>query len=154
MEISFETIADHTIPVHDFSLNWRFIENLPLSVADQLKPLNQTASDFLNEKITDKQLHRDRPFKKGFFNKIENIEITAGNDEGIREWLSALDIPLDKQVFLSWDNSTNMIAPWGLVIQYFDDFYYPSSDDLTIFDQTLNWAVLFAHYDVIYYGTK
>lgn len=154
MEISFETIADHTIPVNDFSLNWRFIENLPLSVANQLKPLNQTASTFLNAVITDKRLHQHMPFKKGFFNKVEKIKITGNNDDAIRGWLSALQIPLDKQVFLSWDNSTNMIAPWGLVIQYFDDFYYPSSDDLTIFDQTLNWAVLFSHSGVVYYGTK
>jgi len=154
MEISFETIADHTIPVDDFSLNWRFIENLPLSVAGQLKPLNNIASKFLNDIIIDQQLHKDTPFKKGHFNKAEKIKITNGNDDAIREWLAALQIPSDKQVFLSWDNSTNMIAPWNLVIQYFDDFHYPSSDDLTIFDESLSWAVLFSHSNMIYYGTK
>ncbi len=156
MEITFDTIADHTIPVNDFSLNGRFIENLPLSVANQLKPLNETASKFLNDLILDQQLHKDKPFKKGFFSKIQKIEIDEENynDEAIREWLSALPVPSDKQVFMSWDASTNMIAPWKLVAQYFDDFHYPTSDDLTVFDETLTWAVLFSRANMIYYGTK
>jgi hypothetical protein len=47
-----------------------------------------------------------------------------------------------------------MIVPWKLLIKYFDSFYYPSSDDLTVIDQSLNWALIFMHYDEVYFGTN
>ncbi len=47
-----------------------------------------------------------------------------------------------------------MIVPWKLVVKYFDSFYYGGSDDLTIIDKSLNWALLFFHEDEIYFGTN
>ncbi len=47
-----------------------------------------------------------------------------------------------------------MIVPWKLFVNYFDSFYYAGSDDLTIFDESLNWAFLFYHEDEIYFGTN
>ena len=43
---------------------------------------------------------------------------------------------------------------WKLLVKYFDDFYYGSSDDLTIIDESLNWAVLFYHENEIYFGSN
>lgn len=40
------------------------------------------------------------------------------------------------------------------MIKYWDLFYYGSSDDLTIIDDSLNWALLFHHEGVIYFGTN
>ena len=45
-----------------------------------------------------------------------------------------------------------MIVPWKLFIKYFDSFY--NSDDLTIIDQSLTWALLFYHESEIYFGTN
>jgi len=154
MEISFETIADHTIPVNDFSLNARFIENLPVATQNQLKPLNVEASKFLHDFITISELHKDDPFKKDFFKTKSVIDIKDGNNDEIKTWLHKLGIPLNKEVFLSWDSTTTMIVSWELFVKYFDDFYYSASDDLTIFDQSLNWAVFFAHYELLYYGSN
>ena len=44
-----------------------------------------------------------------------------------------------------------MIVPWKLFIKYFDSFYL---DDLTLFDQSLTWALLFYHESEIYFGTN
>jgi hypothetical protein len=154
MEINFENITDHTIPINDFSLNGRFIENLPLADLHQLKPLNNMSSKFLDDFITTKQLHKHAPFKKGFFNKADKIKITNDNHEEVRNWLLEHGISLTQEVFLSWDTTTTMITPWKLLIQYFDDFHYTASDDLTVFDESLDWALLFSRKNVIYYGAK
>ena len=45
-----------------------------------------------------------------------------------------------------------MIVPWKLLIKYFDDFDY--ADDLTVIDQSLNWAMLFFHEGTIYFGSN
>ena len=45
-------------------------------------------------------------------------------------------------------------CPWKIFIKYFDSFYYPGSDDLTVCDESLQWALLFYHEDEIYFGTN
>jgi hypothetical protein len=47
-----------------------------------------------------------------------------------------------------------MIVPWNILIKYFDSFYYSSSDDLTVINPDLIWALLFYHEDEIYFGTN
>ena len=47
-----------------------------------------------------------------------------------------------------------MIVPWKILIKYFDDFFYGGSDDLTVIDKSLNWALLFHHESEIYFGSN
>ncbi len=47
-----------------------------------------------------------------------------------------------------------MIVPWKMLVKYFDDFYYGVSDDLTIIDDYMNWALFFHHEGQIYFGTN
>ncbi len=61
-------------------------------------------------------------------------------------------LPFEKYVFLSYSPDEAIIVPWKILIKYFDVFYY--SDDLTIIDETLQWALLFYHEDEIYFGTN
>jgi len=57
-------------------------------------------------------------------------------------------------VYVSWDSQNGAIVPWKILIKYFDVFYYQGSDDLSVFDENLNWALIFAHWETIYFGTK
>ena len=47
-----------------------------------------------------------------------------------------------------------MIVPWKLLVKYFNCFYYPIADDLSVIDQGVNWALLFYHEHEIYFGTN
>jgi hypothetical protein len=85
---------------------------------------------------------------------LTTARILDGNETEIKKWLYHRGLPFDKPVFLSWDEKDAMIVPWKLLIKYFDSFYYGGSDDLTIIDQSLNWALLFFHEDEIYFGTN
>lgn len=144
--------------MENFSLNWRFNEEkydkLPDLALDELKPLDKEASNFVADFIFKTNLHTDTPFKKDLFNRIEKASITKGNEKEIKAWLYHRGLPLDKPVFLSWDVDNAMIVPWKLVIKFFDSFYYSSSDDLTVIDESLNWALIFLHYGEIYFGTN
>ncbi len=142
----------------DFSMKWRFTDAnydlLPPIHLEQLKPLDKKASNFLWSFIASTQLHADVPFKKDFFRNIDKTRILDDNDREIKKWLYQRGLPFDKDVYLSWQQDTAMIVPWKLLIKYFDAFYYPSSDDLTVIDQSINWALLFFHEDEIYFGTN
>ena len=44
-----------------------------------------------------------------------------------------------------------MKTKWKFVVKYWDSIFYGGSDDLTIFDDSLEWAVLFFHENEIYW---
>ena len=158
MDVDFDNIEDHVISMDEFSLKWRFTDEnyhrLPDLHLEQLKPLDKQASYFLSKYISKTNLHADIPFKRNFFRNIDKARISESNERKIKKWLYQRAIPFEKQVYLSWSNETAMIVPWKMIVKYFDDFYYGGSDDLTVIDRSLNWALLFFHEDEIYFGTN
>ena len=158
MKIDFDNILECEISMEEFRLKWRFTEEkydkLPKEHLEQLKPLNKEGSEFLWNFIEQTNLHYDTPFKKDFFKTIDKAKIYENNEKEIKKWLYERRLPFEKQVFLSWQPSDAIIVPWKIFIKYFDSFYYGSSDDLTIIDESLNWALLFYHEDEIYFGTN
>lgn len=158
MKIDFDNIFDHIILIDNFQLRWRFTDEkydkLPDQHLDQLKPLDKAASKFLWDFISNTDLHSDIPFKKDFFRTIDKAKILDNNKIEIKKWLYQRGLPFEKIVFVSWDKENSMIVPWKFLIKYFDSFYYPASDDLTVIDQSMNWALLFYHEDEIYFGTN
>ncbi|HVA97682.1 MAG TPA: hypothetical protein VNG53_02210 [Bacteroidia bacterium] len=144
--------------MEDCQLKWRFTEKkydlLQKKDLELLKPLDKLASTFLADYISNSTLHQNLPFKKGFFKTLEKAKVIEGNEQEIKKWLYQLKLPFDKEIYLSWDNQNAMIVPCNLLIKYFESFYYSSSDDLTVFDKKLNWAILFFHEDEIYFGTN
>lgn len=156
--VGFDNILDHVIPMNAFGRNWRFTDPkydvLPDHHLDQLKPLDTEAARFLFDYILTSGLHQDQPFKKGFFRRIDHILMGEGNQAEVKKWLYQRGLPFQKQVYLSWDPTDAMLVPWKLFIKYYDSFFYPSSDDLTVFDQGLEWTLLMMHYEVVYFGTN
>ena len=158
MIVTFENIKSHRISLESFLMNYRFTEEkhriLPDDHLKQLIPLDAEGSKFLWDFIKETRLHGNIPFKEDFFRIIDKAAILLGNEEEIRKWLYRRGFAFDKEVILSWTPTEAMIAPWKLFIKYFDSFFYGGSDDLTIFDCSLNWALLFYHQDEIYFGTN
>jgi hypothetical protein len=154
MDIDFSNIQEHVIPMDDFALKWRFTESeyniLPDEDLNQLKPLDSDASKFLNDFIKKSKLHWDVPFTKGFFKVVNSIY--NGDRQDVIKWLTETGIQSDNRVFLSYGERWAIIVPWKLLVKYFDDFQY--ADDLTVFDEQLNWALLFFHEGEIYFGTN
>ena len=158
MKVDFENIHEHTVPLDDFRLKWRFTDEkydkLPDQHLELLHPLDKAAAKFLSDYIDTNCLHGDVPFKKEFFRTIDKAKVLADNQKEVKKWLYQRGLPFDKLVFLCWSQQDAMIVPWKILIKYFDSFYYGGSDDLTIIDQTLTWALLFYHEDEIYFGTN
>lgn len=154
MKVEFANLENAVISMDEFSLKWRFTDGkcavLPTDHLNQLKPLNSEASKFLSDHIG--QVHSDFPFTNKFFNVVDRTDIIDENE--VRKWLYRRGIPFKKEVYLSWSSTTAMIVPWKLLIKYFDKFYYSVSDDLTVFDESLSWALLFFHTDEVYFGTN
>lgn len=153
--IDIDNIQNFTVPISEFRYNWR-LDNNSIAPAhlEQLQPLNNDAARFLWDYIININLHDDIPFKRDFFRNIDKARITTENIPGIKKWLYHRAIPFDKAVFLSWQPTIAMIVPWKIFVKYVDVFYYSISDDLTIIDKSMDWALLFYHEDEIYFGTN
>ncbi len=156
--MTFEDLNKHIIPMTEFTLKWRFTEEkydlLPEQHISELKPLDKTGAEFLADYLDNCLIHSNEPFKNGFFRNLDEIEILENNEKKITKWLYQRAIPFDKKVYLSWDGQNGMITKWKFVVKYWDSIFYGGSDDLTVFDQSLEWAILFAHYDKIFFGTN
>lgn len=139
-----------------FPLAWRFTDarynKLPEEHLSQIKPLTKEAAEFIWNYINEINLHQNVPFKKDFFKTVIRYNISKQGKENVKKWLYQTGLPFQKIVILSWQPDSAALVPWKLFIKYWDDFYY--SDDLTIIDKTLNWAILFYHEDEIYFGTN
>ena len=158
MAIDFNNITEDVIPMNQFRLNYRFTndkyEKLPNLHLDQLKPLGKKGARFLWDYTIQSNLHGNAPFKKDFFRKIDKAPIKEGREIETKDWLHKRGLPSDKPVFLSWQPNEAMIVPWKIFINYFHHFYNCTPGDLTVIDQSLNWALLFHHQDEIYFGTN
>ncbi len=72
-------------------MSWRFMEEnfdkMPDLHLEQLKPLNEDASEFLWKFIQGNKLHEDAPFKKGLFRNLDKAEVREGNQKEVKRWL-------------------------------------------------------------------
>jgi hypothetical protein len=158
MKMDFKTIEKHIISIDHFTLKWRLTEEnydvLPDRHLSEIVPFDAEASLFLHELIMQTTLHGQFPFKKDFFKTIDTTYSTDENTLAIRKWLYRRGLPFDKTVYLSWDAKTSLRTKWKYVVKYWDTFFYGGSDDLTVFDESFEWAMLFAHHGDIYWGTN
>ncbi|MCK7591057.1 hypothetical protein M0G43_10770 [Subsaxibacter sp. CAU 1640] len=142
----------------EFILNWRFTDENYDLLSEQhlaeLKPLDEDGAKFLATYLNDCGIHDQLPFKAGLFRNFDETYILNGNEKEITKWLYRRALPFDKEVYLSWDNQIGMITKWKFVVKYWDSLFYGGPDDLTVFDQSLEWALFFFHEDIIYFGTN
>lgn len=150
-------------PMSDFPLKWRFTDPkyrvFPEEHLAQVRPLDVDSSKRLWRYILESDLYAEHPFKKGFFQSVESIEIgdSHGNDSEdsrVRKWLYRCALPFDKRVLLSWQPEWAVETTWKMLVKYWSDFYYPVSDDLTVCDESLQSALLFHHAETVSFGTN
>lgn len=159
MNISFANLQQCIIPIFNFELKWRFTndkyDRLPFRDLNQLTPLNREGAYFLwKYYMIDTVLHKDFPFRRNFFSVIDHKDLGSDNPKEIHNWLFKKSISASNPVFLSWEPNLAMITPWSIFVKYFDCFFYPGSDDLTVLDESLSWALLCHHAEFLYFGRK
>lgn len=91
---------------------------------------------------------------------LKQKEITdfyaESEDFNLKEVFNYLSINPKKKVYLEW-----FFYPFEMdqvyfndLCKYFDDMWYPSVDDMNIFDETYSWIVTVTHYGNIKYYKK
>jgi hypothetical protein len=116
MEVDFDNLDNHIIPLDEFPLSWRFTDEgcniLSSEYISQFKFLDVDASKFLSDYLVKKQIHKDFSFKHDLFNKISKFSIKEENHEETKKWLFDLDISINTEVFLSWESTVAIAIPF------------------------------------------
>jgi len=154
--INILELSKDTTSIEEFNLRWRFTEekyNL-LSPEDlsKIHPLNEDGTKVLDSTIDSLDIRKGYELNKDYFTSI--VELNMRNQTGveIKNWLDQIQIEPEKNIFLLWDSFGAAITKWHIFKKYYDDFFYPVSDDLTIVDESFDWTLYLFHEEVIYYG--
>jgi len=156
--ISLDKIESHTIPMEEFELKWRFTEEqhnvLPKQHLAAIHPLNKDASESLGNHLFDTGLMGQYKLNKEHFSSISKFDLRKKSEKDGRNWLDNLNVDSKENVFLFWDSYVSAITNWDIFKMYYDDFYYPVSDDLILTNKNVNWILYFFHEEIVSFGLR
>ena len=147
------------IPMESFPLKWRFTSPshriVPPIHLVQIKPLAPESAGRVRE--LQRPVYFDGfPLRCGVFQTWEVVSLqdeTPGGVRAVRKWLYLRGIPFSTQVFLSYGRRDRAIeTTWKVLVKYWDDFWYPGSDDVLVTDASLLWALFFWHEREAFFG--
>ncbi len=146
------------IPLKDFELNWRWEKTHNPNISDSEKahinPVSQVESKRLNKVIAFFEIEDN--LNKGF-NGTNSISANCENDEKIESFRDKLTSILelwDENVIVTWNRTTSLKTTKEVFLKYWDDFCYPSSDDVIIISVETNWIMFYNHMEFAKIWTK
>jgi hypothetical protein len=147
-----ELNTKEVIPFEDFELSWRWdnIHNSDISLEEkgQIKPLTIQESKLINKVIeyfeSESNLHNT-------FEPTDWIRASSETKDSIDKFANdfqQLTQDYNENLFISWNRSTCIYTSKEIFIKFWDDFCYPSSDDITIISELTNWVYFYNHIEV------
>lgn len=155
--MKFKELETYKTTIDDFLLKWRFESKSVDELADfdnNLTIINRKGCEKIASFIGNWKLHSDFPFMKDLFFKNDHFSIAESSDVQINTELDSLGFDDTKKILLMWDNETTVLTNWRFLKNHLSDFFYPSTDDLTVFDESMLWSILIHHSETVYYSTN
>lgn len=95
----------------------------------------------------------DEFFKIDKFSRLDGFNADEANFD-IKAVFSKLNIATPNEICINFNKFESIdIFRFGDLDKFFSDIWYPSLDDIEIFDLNLNWIVSVRHYGAIYHFT-
>ena len=144
------------VPMAAFGRAWRFTDPkfalLPPEVLARVRPLQPAVATILNSAAATLHVVTTAKASVTIDTRLPN---TPSNDTSVRDALTALEVPGATPVIVSWDGDDAVVTDWQIFVEYWDDFCYPSSDDVTVWPAILHsrdsWALAYNHYETFCY---
>jgi hypothetical protein len=134
--------SDDFVGLTGFSLLWRWTEDTHAKFGDDdlasIRPIRSAKAAMILDEIL-----RVAPDPDGEADRIvANDDVEASV---VSKWLEDR-IPRGKlDVLLLWDRQRAALVPRQLFVERWDDFWYPSSDDLTVIGSVGPWRIEMYH---------
>jgi hypothetical protein len=142
-------IADFA-PLDDFPLLWRWTSpshaQLPVEVLREIQALTAAAASA----VAPEAASRCAAHATADWSTVITAE--AEREDPVRDRLRALPIDLEPQVLVSWDARAAVVTRWRVFVDYWTDFCYPSSDDVTVWAPGESWTLCYRHFETFEFG--
>jgi hypothetical protein len=132
-----------------FSLGWRFapdrVGNLPPEILHRIRPLNpDRAAEFA-------QVAKEQCGEAATFGVTFRSDDSPG---AVRAQLLALPPDATTEILASWDARTAVATDWETFVEHWDDFCYPSSDDVTVWPLDRSWTLCYRHFETFQFSSR
>ncbi|WP_157198478.1 hypothetical protein [Mariniradius saccharolyticus] len=139
---------DKYVTRDNLDINWRFEDKK--EILTQIKILDRKAYDLIWEK-----LFHDNIVGKFTLNEDKFKTFEAKDFNNDYNWITArLHEFKNKEddIILIWADGQALLTNFQTFIENWDDFYYPSSDDLLIINSKRDWIINLTHYECFRFG--
>jgi len=125
--------------IQDFPLAWRWTQPshsvLPPEALTDIRPLSAAESAGLGTAAPSGR-------KSAVSHAASDIDT-----EEVSRWLRRVQPDLHARVYVRWTKELAVETSWDIFAEYWDDFCYPSSDDVTIVPVVGAWQLIYQHYE-------
>ena len=132
-----------------FPLGWRFAPDRVGNVSpDALARIRPLTADRASDLAQVAQARCER---------VATFAMTFRSDDSpgaVRAQLQALPPAAATGILISWDTRTAAATDWELFVAHWDDFCYPSSDDVTVWPLDDGWTLCYRHYEIFQFDSR
>jgi hypothetical protein len=143
----------NTIEFEKFSLSWRWDKNHNSTINEEEKRLIIPYSEEESKKLYKITSYFEISDKlKNNYEEFEWMSATIGSKANIQKVKSTLTeyfSNTSSDVIISWDRRTCVSTTKEIFIKYWDNFCYPSSDDVIVLSFDTNVILKYNHIEVI-----
>jgi hypothetical protein len=128
----------------DFPLLWRWTQAthsvLPPDVLATIRALTPAAVD-------GQAAHAKAIWDAPRGPSVQHFEAPADKAAEVRKHLESLGLPLTTPIIVYWAMGFAVQTIWETFATYWDDFCYPSSDDVVVWSLSAPWTLCYGHHE-------
>jgi len=145
MKLDLLNHIDHTVP----KVLERF--DFPDLYAAKIISVDKGVEELLWNNLTSRKIIHTYSLNTNALSDFESFEF-SNNYENVFKRLKKLGQE-NERILLIWDSGFNpATTDLNTLTSDWEEFYQPSSDDLYIVDENLNWIVYISHFEVFMFG--
>lgn len=137
------------IPIHNFTYAWRITDkqraSLSAAVLQHILPISSAGSKEICRRGRSFRCNKPPYVNTAYYHVMSHCSLegtNTSNEDRIQHWFRQLPIKGTEQLYISWGDSVAIITEWAIFTEIWDNLWYPF-DAVDIFDETMDWAVLF-----------
>lgn len=122
------------------------------NIVDRLLTVSKEFENDVWKKLKDNNFFVEYELLSNNFQYFEAIEFSK-DYEAVSRYLRSFD-DMKRDVLLTWACGTinPIVTDTATFVYNWEEFYYPSSDDLIVISDCWKWIAYFSHYECFYFG--
>ena len=147
-EIDFRTLDE-------FPIKWRWTDSrwnkLPEEALKNIQPFtDKKARELLQYSL---EFGDHRGLSEPHFENVSRID-ASGDSLEIKQWLLKHFSDKNQKVIVSWNHHHAVLIRWDIFCDYWNDICYPASDDVTVWNLSEDWALMYLHDEEFVFGIR